>query len=59
MQLEDSSDDPNMTTFAKFVSNCRLRADYEAKARLRQGKAKDEPVIVPHPGLLALTEDQR
>jgi hypothetical protein len=46
-------DDPTMKTFAKFVSNCRLRQDYEAKARIRQGKSKNEPIIIPHPGLLS------
>jgi hypothetical protein len=47
----DDDADPTMKTFAKFVSNCRLRQDYEAKARIRQGKAKNEPIIIPHPGL--------
>lgn len=58
-QLQDSGDDTSLGTFAKFISNCRLRADFEEKERSRLGIRIDKPVVVPYPGLLAQQKDQR
>ena len=51
LPLEASQDDALLGTFAKFVDNCRLRSDYEAKIRYDQGKSIDEPVWIPYPGI--------
>ena len=41
------ADRPNLVSFSKLVSNCRLRDRAENEIRARLGKLSDEPVAIP------------